>query len=217
VYYIDEDLSKAADEEEKKLMPILMDSLESDKAPKVWNRNYNRWKSTGWKVVVGGTGAYIGIVIFLALICAAFLVLYGLVDPRSELAAEIIGYAASVFVVIQWTPQIYRTIKFKSSGSFSILMILMFVPGTFTIMFFMAVVEHQSFSLWISYLLSGIQMIILLGLLIWYDYIRPRIFKSNTIQEKGDESETSTLVNDSTQNYSDAVAGEVQTYHVKYK
>lgn len=194
IFFVDADLSIAADEKtNKNIQQNDEDVAEgTDINPKsaktIWNRNYSRWESREWRLVLFGTIIYISVVTFLVLITATFMVLFGIVDARTTLLAEVIGYVASVVVVIQWSPQIYRTIKFKSSGSFSIVMILMFVPGCFTIMFFMAVIEKESFSLWISYLLSGIQMVILLCLLIWYDYIKPKLFKGYQVEDAEEKS-----------------------------
>jgi hypothetical protein len=88
---------------------------------------YKRWQSSEWRIAVFGTAAYAAIVVFLSMVGYAFIELFGMLDPRTSLAANVIGYAGSVFVVVQWAPQIYKTIKFKSSGSFSKLMILMYV------------------------------------------------------------------------------------------
>jgi hypothetical protein len=86
-----------------------------------------------------------------------------------------------------------------------------FVPGTFTIMFFMAVIEKQNFSLWISYLLSGIQMILLLGLLIYYDYIRPRLFKNRVPVEQIPDETSGLITTDAAQSYSNDIAGYKET------
>jgi uncharacterized protein with PQ loop repeat len=213
-YFIDEKLSNEAEERSKESRyqsDLLSESVNAEKTKvKLWNRNYSRWNSTEWKFIVFGTAIYAAIIAFLTLIATAFMVMFPLIDPRTNLLAEVIGYVGSVFVVIQWSPQIYRTIKFKSSGSFSIVMILMFVPGCFTIMFFMAIVEKQSFSLWISYLLSGLQQIVLLGLLIYYDYIRPRLFKTTIaileVPENTADEETA-LIKSEVAQYSEITAG----------
>jgi uncharacterized protein with PQ loop repeat len=144
----------------------------------------SKWRTNGGKKKIFGTVFYIGLIITLS--CAAlYLCLhFGVKDPKTVLFADVVGYFSSLLVIVQWAPQIWSTIKNKGSGSFSIIMILIMLPGSFTVLYFLAFVEHQSFSTWVSYLFAGIQQLVLFVLLLWYDYIRPRFAKRGTREEK---------------------------------
>jgi uncharacterized protein with PQ loop repeat len=101
--------------------------------------------------------------------------------------AKGLGIISAMIIIIQWTPQIFRTIIDRSAGNFSILMIGIMTPASFIILFYFAVLSGQNWTTWIPYLFSGIQQAILLFLCIFFE-IRNKLMKKNL-----DASETQKL------------------------
>eukprot|EP01080_Neovahlkampfia_damariscottae_P004191 gene4191-7501_t len=106
--------------------------------------------------------------------------------------ARSLGLIATMIIIVQWTPQIFRTIIDRSAGNFSIVMIGIMTPASFVILFYFAVLSGQDWTTWIPYLFSGIQQAILLTLCIYFEYIHKRIFGEKKKPED-EEGETQRL------------------------
>jgi len=98
------------------------------------------------------------------------------------------GLVAAMLNVFQWSPQIYKTYKSKSKGSFSLIMLLIQAPGSFILVYFLVIVSKENISVWFSTLSAGIQQFILLTLILRYDYWPNKIVII-------DDEETQSLVN----------------------
>eukprot|EP00736_Rhodelphis_marinus_P002236 Rmarinus@m.9981 len=84
-----------------------------------------------------------------------------------------LGSLCTFVNLTQWAPQIYHTYRAKRAGSLSMLMLSLQGPGSLVIVYFLAIVSHESVSIWISTLTSALQQLILLGMLLYYKYTRP--------------------------------------------
>lgn len=102
----------------------------------------------------------------LSLFCFIYLSLLGQ-DRYINTLAHVLGYSASVIIFVQWLPQILKTFLAKSPGNFSIVMMLLLCPGAFINVIYLSA-TGQSISTWLSYLVSGLQQIVLLILLVYY-------------------------------------------------
>ena len=58
---------------------------------------------------------------------------------------------------IVWIPQIVKLIRTRNQGSLSLAMFLVQAPGNLIIIIFQAVLSHQDWSTWISYLVMFIE------------------------------------------------------------
>ncbi|KAL0476694.1 hypothetical protein AKO1_006157 [Acrasis kona] len=163
-------------------------------------KSHSRMESKQWKIILASTAFYLLAFVETIFIAVVLVVLFGIPDSRLTLFADILGYITAFITVIQWMPQIIKTIKNKSSGSFSIVMMLVMMPGSFVILFYLAYLSGERFSTWFSYLVAGIQQIILLVCIIYFDYIAPRgvsikaLFKRKKDQPDTNEGAT-TYVN----------------------
>eukprot|EP01113_Clastostelium_recurvatum_P011933 TRINITY_DN16140_c0_g1_i1.p1 TRINITY_DN16140_c0_g1~~TRINITY_DN16140_c0_g1_i1.p1 ORF type:complete len:305 (+),score=23.28 TRINITY_DN16140_c0_g1_i1:78-992(+) len=82
------------------------------------------------------------------------------------------GMLSTVITFIQWAPQIYKTFVAKSSGALSLIMLMIQCPGSFIMAYFMAIVSRESISTWLSSLASAIQQLILIIMLLYFDYVK---------------------------------------------
>ncbi|ELP93122.1 hypothetical protein EIN_053770 [Entamoeba invadens IP1] len=103
------------------------------------------------------------------------------------------GIICTICVFIQWSPQIYMTFKRKSAGALSVLMMSITAPGMVILTIYMIFITKQSFSTWLSNAASAIQQVILLTLLIYYEFIKKRF-----CPKKDEESEIKPLLGDKT-------------------
>ncbi|KYQ88939.1 hypothetical protein DLAC_10522 [Tieghemostelium lacteum] len=114
---------------------------------------------------------------------------------------NVIGIFSVVITFVQWSPQIYKTAKYKSPGSFSIIMLLIQGPGTLVLLYYFIFVSKEQVSTWLSYLAAVIQLFIVLGLLIYYQ--RKDKAKEAEEDDKTDSSDVSFSPNTSIANYSE--------------
>ena len=82
------------------------------------------------------------------------------------------GITSTVCVVIQWTPQIITTFRFKGAGSLSILMLCLTAPGTGVLTIYMIFTTQQDISSWMSNAVSSIEQFILLFACVYYEYVK---------------------------------------------
>ncbi|KAJ6240465.1 pq loop repeat protein [Anaeramoeba flamelloides] len=84
--------------------------------------------------------------------------------------ARVLGYFSGFFVLFQWLPQIYSTYKFKGSGSISIITLAIQAPGGIINLIFMIFISKEQFSTWISIFINTSQTLILLCMLLYYNF-----------------------------------------------
>jgi uncharacterized protein with PQ loop repeat len=137
-----------------------------------------RWVSREWRMILFLTAVYILFFFILVIIYVPLAAANGISDSSTLLYADIVGYITAGLNVVQWFPQIAVTIRKRSSGSFSIATLLLLIPGTFGQAGFL-VIADQNISAWLTLVVAGVQQVILLILLVYFDYIHVRIFKSH--------------------------------------
>jgi len=146
---------------------------------------------------------FAGIIAFLIIIPSVMAITISHTGMCSH-ATFTLGYAmgilSTIITFVQWSPQIYKTIRAKSVGSFSIAMLCIQGPGTLIILYFLIFVSKESVSTWLSYLSALVQIIILLVLLVYYDRRNKKIQKEIEDAEKTDSFGSSP---NSSQVYSD--------------
>jgi len=82
--------------------------------------------------------------------------------------AEAVGIASGVCMVVQYTPQIYTTIKLKSAGSLSITMLLMQMPGSLLVIIFQGFLNEASWTTWVPYVFQAIEQLTLVIICTFY-------------------------------------------------
>jgi cystinosin len=97
-----------------------------------------------------------------------------------------IGILATAVTFIQWSPQIYKTWKLKAVGAFSILTLSIQAPGTMVVVYFLLFVSGEDVSTWLSYFTAGIQQLVLLALLLYFEFW----YKRGQKKEAGDDEDT---------------------------
>jgi len=93
-----------------------------------------------------------------------------------------LGIIATVANVLQYTPQIIKTLIEKEVGSLSIVMLLLQAPGSFMVVVFQLFFYHENVSTWLPFFITGIQQIILLVICIVFE-IRNRRRKPSEEKE----------------------------------
>eukprot|EP01133_Synstelium_polycarpum_P010873 gene10873-12669_t len=106
---------------------------------------------------------------FSAVLNARLLSKYGPCGHPTYIFGYSMGILSTIVTFIQWSPQIYKTFRSKSVGSFSIIMLCIQGPGTILTVYFMIFVSHESVSTWLSNVSSALQIMVLLVLLIFYN------------------------------------------------
>jgi len=76
--------------------------------------------------------------------------------------AQTVGIASGACMVVQYTPQIYTTIKLQSAGSLSIAMLAMQMPGALLVVVFQGFLNEASWTTWVPYVFQAIQQLILI-------------------------------------------------------
>lgn len=121
-----------------------------------------------------------------ALLGLTLLLHYALATPM-DLYARILGGAAALLTIVQWTPQIIETVRFfffrivltpraKSEGALSLWMLLLQAPGSLLIIVLQAISPGVDWttvaprtsdaSQWLPYLLGLLQQLILIALVL---------------------------------------------------
>lgn len=141
------------------------------------------------RILVAHTILYVVTALFLALLCVgcAIYLSFQSQDSYIDSLAHSLGYISTVVIFVQWIPQIAATYLAKSPGNFSILMMCLLCPGAFIIMVYLSA-TGQSISVWASYLVSGLQQIVLLTLLIYYSVQEKLAARKQKSEENAQES-----------------------------
>jgi len=116
-----------------------------------------------------------------------------------------VGIMATIVTFVQWSPQIWKTWKLKAVGAFSILTLSIQAPGTMVVVYFLLFVASEDVSTWLSYFTAGIQQLVLLGLLIYFEYFYNRGEKVLTSMDP-DKEETKPITIQTNQDEENSVS-----------
>jgi len=135
---------------------------------------YYKWEPTKEKRREWKIATICLAILFIMIICSsltAFLLgfYFGMNSNAVHDYAVAFGTIANVVTVFQLTPQIYATFKLKAAGSLSIITLIIQAPGTILLVYFQAFVYHVSWSTWVPYFLTAVQMTFLTFLCIFYE------------------------------------------------
>lgn len=120
---------------------------------------------------------------------------------------KILGIMASIFVIFQQVPQIIVTWKLKSAGTLSLGMLLLQFPGNLAVIGFQAGLNGADITTWGPYLVSAIQLLILIILVVYFKYkewrhqkqeqkISVELSDISNISESKNDAETTLLEDD---------------------
>jgi len=123
----------------------------------------------------------------------AMLLVYGTDSKPLKTYAFSLGIVATCATVVQWTPQIWKTWNAKDIGNLSILMLLLQTPGSFLVVLFQGILNHQNISTWMPFFLTGIQQAVLLAICIYLE-VRRRLVKRR--ETPGQLTENTPLINE---------------------
>ncbi|KAM9966272.1 hypothetical protein ACTFIR_006477 [Dictyostelium discoideum] len=111
------------------------------------------------------------------------------------------GIFALVLVFLQWIPQIYTTWVTDEIGSLSLVSVCIQAPGSFLVVYFQ-IEAKQDWSTWVPYLATGIQMIVLICICVYYLIRDRKKNKKLKKQEKDKISSNQNIENNNiTENY----------------
>jgi len=135
---------------------------------------YYKWEPTKEKMREWKIATICLAVFFVMAICSssiAFLLgnYFGMDSDIVHDYAVAFGIIANVVTVFQIAPQIYATFRLKAAGSLSIITLVIQAPGTTLLVYFQAFVYHVSWSTWVPYFLTAVQMVFLTFLCIFYE------------------------------------------------
>jgi len=91
--------------------------------------------------------------------------------------ANSLGGISSIGMILQWAPQIFTTIKSKSAGNLSLIMLCIQMPGALLVVFFQGFLNHASYTTWGPYIFSALEMAFLIILILIY-WLRDKHGKS---------------------------------------
>ncbi|KAJ4462463.1 putative PQ loop repeat protein [Paratrimastix pyriformis] len=118
--------------------------------------------------------ALLGPVLFCVVPTSIFIGGRGPCETSIIVYAQVMGILSVICNIVQWSPQIWKTWRLKSKGSLSIIMLALNTPGSFLILFYLAVIEKNGVFTWISFLAAGSQQLFLLVLVIIFEVRRSR-------------------------------------------
>jgi uncharacterized protein with PQ loop repeat len=142
----------------------------------------DKWKLRQWWLIIFWTIVYAIFMIALFAIYIPLAINYGIKATPTLTYAYVVGYISAALNVVQWLPQIVTTIRKKSSGSLSVLGVLLMTPGNFAQAGWL-IAANQDVTTWITLMIAGMQMITLFLLLVYYDMILPRLRKLTSKKE----------------------------------
>ena len=107
-------------------------------------------------------------IVYIGLILLTTLLQYYLNRPSLVVTAWVFGaIIAPITSCIVWIPQIIKLIQEKTGGNLSLLMFLFQTPGN-AIIIVMQILYHQSWTTWVSYLVTLIEQTIIVIILLLY-------------------------------------------------
>jgi len=164
--------------------PNLMREEENE----IYKRNCKSQKLSIWTFV-----AYLVLNLVAATVAGAvLLIVYGRDSSPLKGYAFALGLVATCATIIQWTPQIWKTWNAKDIGNLSIAMLLLQTPGSFLVVIFQGILNHENISTWMPFFLTGIQQSVLLAICI---YLEARRYWRKKRETPGQLTETIPLIN----------------------
>ena len=93
---------------------------------------------------------------------------------KNVVYGNVLDTISSILTCFLFIPQIKHTYILKTSGNFSLIMLSLQMPGAFAIFVYQSILSKTSITTGLSYLISGIEQLILFVLCIYYDYFYNR-------------------------------------------
>lgn len=79
-----------------------------------------------------------------------------------EITYSMMGLVSCVFTIVQWVPQLRKTIRKEGDvGRLSLRSLLLQIVGSIGMLYYLIKMEHQAFVIWVAYAASLIQMTVL--------------------------------------------------------
>lgn len=100
-----------------------------------------------------------------------------------KIAGKVYGIIAAGLTLFQYFPQIITTIRVKSSGSLSLILLGLQGPGGLVNSLFLAIGNNDDWTTWVSLMLAAIQQLILLALCIFFE-VRKKIQAKKAINSQ---------------------------------
>ena len=109
-------------------------------------------------------------VIYFVLSSIVFAILYLYRFSAMNTYGHVHGIMAAILATIQFLPQIYLTWKLQHIGTFSVPTLAMQAPGSFVFVATLIGRPGTDWSTWLNYIATGVCMMILLALCLWYSW-----------------------------------------------
>eukprot|EP01089_Gocevia_fonbrunei_P018755 TRINITY_DN6433_c0_g1_i2.p1 TRINITY_DN6433_c0_g1~~TRINITY_DN6433_c0_g1_i2.p1 ORF type:complete len:304 (+),score=17.14 TRINITY_DN6433_c0_g1_i2:83-994(+) len=130
----------------------------------------------------------------ILILLTLFLVVHFNYDDKSIKGyAEGLGIISSLVILVVWCPQIYTTYQKKSPGTLSIGMLLIQMPGSLIVVVFQAVFNDASWTTWLPYVITCIQLCILIFLWFWYRFVNKK--RDEELEHMKEERQDSLISN----------------------
>mmetsp|Transcript_26034 Transcript_26034/g.36627 ORF Transcript_26034/g.36627 Transcript_26034/m.36627 type:complete len:313 (-) Transcript_26034:2778-3716(-) len=140
---------------EEELSTNRIDNLKKEKEAYDIHRKFSK---VFWWVYVGF------FLFFCTLLGFGFLAAFGKHSPWLKGYVYALGIVATISVIVQWSPQIWKTWVTQDVGALSIPMILLQTPGSFLIVVFQGFLYQAPVITWLPFFVCGVEMVILLVL-----------------------------------------------------
>jgi uncharacterized protein with PQ loop repeat len=115
--------------------------------------------------------------IFTGLLGTILLITTGTLHNHPFVFGTTLNIISSVLCFVMWIPQIIITYRTKSIGSLSLVTLGVQGPGALLVFIYQNIINKNSWSVGVPFLLSGTQIIILLCLGYYYTYGLPQCFR----------------------------------------
>lgn len=120
-------------------------------------------KSRKWAKI-----ALVALAILVSSICVTSAVFFYVFHARSVQIAEFadwVGYVGAVAMALQYLPQIRTTMALQSSGSLSVVTLLITLPGYVLTIYFQGILNSAPLSTWLPNVFASIELLLLIGLI----------------------------------------------------
>lgn len=84
---------------------------------------------------------------------------------------KVLGISSAVLYGLVYLPQIYTLCKAKSAGNNSVLMYALQTPGNLVLIFYLAIVNKNPITTWVTYLVTFTEQFIILCLLLYFSHL----------------------------------------------
>lgn len=132
-------------------------------------------KDNVYKAMVLGASLFIGIATFLTIFLSIYTAYQGACDGTPYyIFVQLISIVGAIVSLFEWIPQIISTISLRDSGSFSLLMLSLQMPGAIIIVLYDAVLAKLDWTSWFGWVITIILEAILITCLITFRVHRKR-------------------------------------------